>query len=282
MSFNIGQYNTMEVVRQVDFGVYLDGGDEGDILLPKRYTPEGLAEGDSIKVFVYRDSEDRLIATTETPKITVGECAMLKVVAVNRIGAFLDWGLPKDLLVPFNQQAVRMEEGESYIVVPYVDEKTKRIAASSKLSFFLDESGQGFKVGQQVDLLIVSRSDLGFKAVINGTHLGLIFHSEVTKPVKVGQKTLGFIKQIRGEDQRIDLALDADRARAPKSLDKQILEFLEANDGVSTLTDKSQAKDILNQYGVSKGQYKKAIGGLYKAKKIVIGPEKISLNTKKK
>ena len=273
----IGKINSLEVLKEVDFGIFLDGGTEGEILMPKRYVPQGTKAGKRLEAFIYRDSEDRLIATTETPKVMVGQCAYLKVKAVDKIGAFLDWGLAKDLLVPFNQQSVPMQQGYSYVVYAYLDSKTGRIAASSKLNHFLEESGDGFRVGQEVNLMIVSRSDLGYKAVINGTHLGLIFHAEATKPLKFGQKIKGFIKQIRQGDKRIDLALEQDRALTRKDLNKQILEYLKANQGVSRITDKSPPALILEQFGVSKGNYKKALGALYKEKKILIEPDKVTL-----
>lgn len=273
----IGKVNSLEVLKEVEFGIYLDGGDQVEILMPKRYVPKNTSPGQRLDAFVYRDSEDRLIATTESPRVMVGQCAYLKVKAVDRVGAFLDWGLPKDLLVPYNQQSVPMEKGYSYVVYAYLDSKTERIAGSSKLNHFLEESGDGYRVGQKVDLMIVSRSDLGYKAVVNGTHIGLIFHSEATKPLKFGQKISGYIKQVRKEDKRIDLALDQERALTRKDLNKQILEYLKANDGVSMITDKSTPDQILKQFGVSKGNYKKALGALYKDKKISIEKDKVTL-----
>ena len=273
----IGILNSLEVLKEVDFGIYLDGGDEGEILMPARYVPNGTEVGQRINAFIYRDSEDRLIATTEKPKVMVGQCAYLKVKSVDKVGAFLDWGLPKDLLVPYNQQSVRMQQGYSYVVYAYLDGRTGRIAASSKLNHFLNEAGDGYKVGQEVAILIVSRSDLGYKAVIDGTHLGLIFHAEATRPLKFGQKMKGYIKQIRQGDKRIDLALEAGRALTRKDLNRQILEYLRANKGVSRITDKSPPDQILQQFGVSKGNYKKALGALYKEKKILIEPDRVTL-----
>ena len=274
---DIGKRNSLEVLKEVDFGIYLDGGDEGEVLMPSRYVPRGTKVGQRIDAFIYRDSEDRLIATTENPKVMVGQCAYLKVKSVDKVGAFLDWGLPKDLLVPYNQQSVRMQQGYSYVVYAYLDRKTGRIAASSKLNHFLEESGDGFKVGQEVALVIVSRSDLGYKAVIDGTHLGLIFHAEVTRPLKFGQKLKGYIKQIRQGDKRIDLALEQGRALTRKDLNTRIMEYLKANQGVSRITDKSPPDQILQQFGVSKGNYKKALGALYKEKKILIEADKVTL-----
>lgn len=273
----VGTLNSLEVLKPVSFGVYLDGGDLGEILLPKRYLPADTEPGQKLDVFIYHDSEDRLIATTEKPKVMVGQCAYLKVLGLAPFGAFVDWGLPKDLLVPTNQQAIKMEEGYSYVVYAYLDRKTGRIAGSTKLSLYLQEDGGGFRVGQAVDLMIVSRSDLGFKAVVNGTHLGLIFHEETKTPLKFGATMPGYIKKVRQEDGRIDLALDAGRATTRSDLNKQILDYLAANDGESTITDKSDPDLISEQFGVSKGNYKKALGALYKQKQITISRDRVKL-----
>ena len=272
-----GKYNTLEVIKEVDFGVFLDGDEAGNILMPSRYVPKGTKVGDELDVFIYRDSEDRLIATNETPKIKVGECALLEVKAVNNVGAFLDWGLPKDLLVPKSQQAQAMRQGQSYVVHAYVDDQTDRIAATSKLSLFLKETGIYFKAGQKVDLLIASRSDLGYKAVINDTHLGLLFHSDLKGELKIGEKMPGFIRRVRDDDQRIDLGVEQQPAVTRKDLNTTILEFLKENGGASALTDKSPPEDIFKQFGVSKGSYKKALGALYKLKKIKISKDKVEL-----
>lgn len=277
MSAQVGKVNSLEVLKEVSFGVYLDAGDLGEVLLPKRYLPSGTGAGDKVDVFIHHDSEDRLIATTETPKVMVGQCAFLKVQAIAPFGAFVDWGLPKDLLVPSNQQNVKMEPGYSYAVYAYIDRKTGRIAGSTKLSLFLKEEGTGFRVGQRVDLLIAARSDLGFKAVINNTHLGLIFHEEVQTPLKFGARMAGYIKRIRNDDLRIDLALDAGRATTRKDLNKLILGYLEQHGGESDLTDKADAGRINELFGVSKGNYKKALGALYREQKITITRDRITL-----
>ena len=276
-----GKINTLEVLKEVDFGIYLDGEEAGEILMPKRYVPENTAIGERIDAFIYRDSEDRLIATTVVPKILAGDCAFLTVEAVNKIGAFLDWGLPKDLLVPYNQMAEPMEAGKSYVVYAYVDERTNRVAASSKLSLFLKETGEKFQTGQEVELMIVARSELGYKAVIDGTHLGLIFHSNITSPVNIGQRLPGYIQRVRKDDRRIDLAIDVGRALPRKAVQSkitdQIIKFLEANRGISSLTDKSSPEQIMKQFGVSKGDFKKALGALYKQKQIEIDKHQITL-----
>lgn len=276
---NIGQKNHMRVTKTVNFGVYLDGEDLGEILLPKRYLPESCKLNDMLEVFLYLDSEDRLIATTETPKAVVGECAALKVVQVNKIGAFLDWGLPKDILVPYSEQAIPMKMGNSYVVYLFIDEHDGRITASSKLDKFLPETSRYLKAGQAVEIQISARSDLGYKAVIAGSTLGLLFKNEVFRPLRVGQVLPAYIKSIR-DDGKIDLSLlrSGDQANGRKELTEKIIDHLKANGGNSPLTDKSPPDDIYATYRVSKGSYKKALGALYKQRKIIIGNDVISLS----
>ena len=273
---NIGRMNRLTVIKQVDFGVYLNDGNEGEILLPTRYVPQGCQIGDEIDVFIYADSEDRLIATTEHPYVMVDECAYLKVVAVNRVGTFLNWGLPKDLLVPFNEQHDPMEVGKSYVVFVYLDSKSKRIAASTRHYNFLHEQTNDLEMGQAVDLLIIGRSDLGYKAVINHTYLGLIFQDEVFQPLRQGQKVQGTIKNIR-EDGKIDLKLQQPPHQIRTDLPGKIVAFLQDQGGTSTLTDKCTPDEIYKQFQVSKSNYKKALGSLYKDKKILIEKHQITL-----
>lgn len=272
----IGKINHLQVVKSVDFGIYLDGGESGEILLPSRYVPTESIPGDSLEVFIYRDSEDRLIATTEAPYAMVDQCAYLKVVAINKIGAFLDWGLPKDLLVPFSEQRKPMQIDNSYVVFLYLDGETDRIAASTRLHDHLSEKSFYFKPQQPVDLLISNRTDMGYQAVVDGSHLGLIYNNEIFQPLRVGQKLRGYIKQIR-PDQRIDLCLQLDDQRTRNALASRILDYLQAHDGTSTLTDKSPPEAIYKAFGVSKKKYKKELGGLYKSKRILIGKKKITL-----
>ncbi len=273
---DIGRINELEVVKTVDFGVYLDGEDLGNILLPKRYVPEKCERGDRLSVFIYMDSEDLLIATTETPKVCVGECAHLVVKDVNDAGAFLDWGLSKDLLVPYGEQHKPMEVGKSYVVCVYLDEYTDRIVASSRLSRHLRETSMYFKQNQAVDLLICGRSDMGYKAVIDHTHLGLVFRDEAFKPLKYGQKVQGYIQAIR-KDKKIDLALQLPAGKGRDELSERILADLKAQGGTSTLTDKADPEDIYRLFNVSKKNYKKALGALYKQKQILIEKDKITL-----
>lgn len=274
----IGRINTLQVTKQVTFGLYMDGGEAGEILLPKRYVPEGTIVQDWLDLFIYLDSEDRLIATTETPKVMADECAFLKVVSVTPIGAFLDWGLPKDLLVPFNEQDRPMEVGRSYVVVVSVDDATNRIIASSRLHNYLDEEAdEDIEQGQSVELLISGQTDLGYKAVINHDYLGLIFKNEVFQELRNGDQLTGFIKTIR-DDGKIDLRLDSDKKSTVDKLCDKILEQLKHNNGVSQLTDKSPPEAIYRSYGVSKANYKRALSSLYKQRLILITHETITLS----
>ena len=273
---DIGQYNQLDVIKKVDFGLYLDGGAYGDILLPKRYVDKNTALGDRLEVFIYLDSEDRLVATTLKPKAVVGECAYLKVVDVNRIGAFLDWGLPKDLLVPYNQQQKPMQKGYSYMVYLFVDEHSERIAGSSRLEDFLTEEPAQLKPNQPVDLMIYGNSDLGFKAVVDGRYLGQLYRNEVFRALHYGEKLPGFIKRVRS-DGKIDIALQPAAHLARNSLAETILAHMKDNNGISTLTDRSPPEDIYKAYGVSKATYKKALGLLYKNRQIIIEKHQLTL-----
>lgn len=273
---NIGKYNLLRVAKETAFGVYLDGANYGEILLPKRYVPKDCKPDSWVKVFVYLDSEDRLIATTVTPLATVGDVACLKVASVTRFGAFLDWVLPKDLLVPHKEQAHPMQEGQSYVVCVYLDDHTETIAASSRLDLFLNELGGSFTPRQAVDLLIYERTDIGFKTVINNTHLGLLYANEVFQPLEIGQKVQGYIKAIR-PDMKIDLMLQLPSAVAHDELTQKILQHLQASGGRSTFTDKRSPEDIYREFQVSKAHFKRALGQLYKQKLIVIEPGQIRL-----
>jgi len=272
----VGRFNKLEVVKEVDFGVYLDGAELGSILLPQRYMPEDCELGDWIDVFLYFDSEDLLIATTETPKVEVGRCEMLKVIDINNAGAFMDWGLPKDLLVPYSEQLKPMEVGYSYVVYVFHDQDSDRIAASTRLQDYLAEESVWVKPRQAVDLLIAGRTDLGYKAVINDQYLGLIFRDDAFRPLKVGERLPGFIKNIRS-DGKIDLVISQGTLQGDHDLGEQIIESLRASGGVSTLTDKSQPDEIYRTFKVSKKKYKQALGSLYRSKRILLSAEKIQL-----
>lgn len=272
----IGKFNKLQVVKQVDFGVYVDGGDLDSILLPRRYVPEGCEIGDWVDVFLYFDSDDLLIATTETPRVQVGDCAMLTVVDINHAGAFLDWGLPKDLLVPYNEQQKPMEMGYSYVVHVFHDQNSDRIAASTKLSHHLDEETVWLKPRQAVNLLIAGRTELGYKAVIDNKFLGLIFRADAFRPLKIGERLPGFVKTIRA-DGKIDLLISQGTLQGDHDLAEQIIRHLQDRGGESQLSDKSDPDEIYRLFKVSKKKYKQALGTLYKSKRIIIESGKITL-----
>ncbi|HCN44381.1 MAG TPA: GntR family transcriptional regulator [Pseudomonas sp.] len=275
---SVGRYNTLQVVKHTDFGLYLDGGAEGEILLPNRYIPKDTPSEveDWLNVFVYLDSEDKLIATTEKAKVQVGQFASLKVVEINSIGIFLDWGLPKDLLMPYSEEKRQMRAGEYCVVHVYLDRRTRRITATAKLDRYLDKAPVNYRVGQQVDLLVVEESPMGFKAIINNQHWGLIHKNEVFKFLRSGKQEKGYIKEIR-DDGKIALSLQPIGEGAASSLHEQILARLKAADGVLPLNDKSDPQVISDMFGVSKGNFKKAIGALYKSGQIVIHDNRIEL-----
>ena len=274
---NIGQINTLTVTDEFPFGFYLgDENPDEKVLLPANESPAGCKIGDELDVFIYHDNDDRIVATTRQPKAMLHDVAVLKVKHLSKVGAFLDWGLSKDLLVPFNEQDKPMSEGLEYVVYVFQDEETGRLAASTRLHDFLSENGQDFTEKQAVDLTICGRSDMGYKAVVNGTHLGLIFKDEVFQSLRIGDQVKGFVKRVRA-DNKIDLCFQFHDSNAKKDLAEQIIDDLIAHGGMSTLTDKSPAEEISQRFGVSKGAYKKAIGGLYKQKRILLDKSKITL-----
>ena len=276
----VGKFNNLEVVNEVPFGFYLDAGDKGQILLPTKNAPLGCKLGDMVNAFIYHDSDDRLIATIKRPKVFVDHCAYLKVVSITKVGVFVDWGLEKDLLVPFSEQDYPMSEGVSYVLYVFCDEETGRLAASTKLKDFLyeesSEEGGTFEAKQEVEVLICGQTDMGYKAIINGSHLGLIFRDEVFQPIKIGHSLKAYIKRIR-EDGKIDLCFQFHDPTARNSLEEQIMEDLIAHDGLSTLTDKSPPDEISKRFKVSKNVYKKAIGNLFRQKRILLDKTKITL-----
>ncbi|RJQ20601.1 MAG: GntR family transcriptional regulator [Nitrospiraceae bacterium] len=271
-----GKFNRLKVTRKLDAGAYLDGEELGEIFLPRSYMPEDCRTGDIIDVFIFFDSEDHLIATTQRPYAVVGDFAFLKVVAVNPVGAFLDWGLPKDLLAPFREQKQRMEEGKSYIVFIYLDDRSRRIVASSKLDKFLDKQPVEFQEGQSVELLIYDRTDLGYKSIINNSRRGILYKNEVFQPLKNGQRITGFIKKVR-DDGKIDLCLQKPGYENIDDVSQKILDKLRAQGGFIPATDKSSPEIIYGLFGVSKKTYKKATGALYKKRLITIEDNGISL-----
>jgi len=274
----IGRYNSLQVVKHTNFGLYLDGGADGEILLPNRYIPKDIPSEDEdwLNVFIYLDSDDKLIATTEKPKVQVGEFASLKVVEINSIGVFLDWGLPKDLLLPYSEEKRQMTAGEYAVVHVYLDKHTRRITATARLDRYLDKTPANYQVGQEVDLLVAEATDMGFKAVINNKHWGLIHKNEVFKFLRAGKQEKGYIKEVRA-DGKISLSLQPVGQQAASSLNSKILSKLRDSDGVLAVSDKSAPELISSLFGVSKGNFKKAIGALYKEGKIVIHTDRIEL-----
>ncbi len=275
----IGRYNSLPVAKLADFGLFLDGGADGEILLPKRYIPKGepCEVGDWLNVFIYLDSEDRLIATTEKPKVQVGGFASLKVVDINRVGLFFDWGLPKDLLMPHSEEKRPLQVGDYCVVHVYLDPRTRRITATARLDRYLDKAPANYQVGQEVDLLVVEQTDLGFKAIIDGLHWGLIHKNEVFKFLRGGSREKGYIKELRA-DGKISLSLQPVGQQARDELSEQILAALRDAGGSLPLSDKSDPAVISKAFGVSKGNFKKAIGGLFKQGLIAIHDDRIELS----
>ncbi|PRB84633.1 S1 RNA-binding domain-containing protein [Pseudomonas sp. MYb185] len=272
----IGHFNNLPIVKHTGFGLYLDGGPHGEILLPNRYIPtdQPTEVGDWLRVFIYRDSEDKLIATTQTPKVKVGEFASLKVVEINRVGLFLDWGLPKDLLLPHSEEKRPLQVGDYCVVYVYLDKHSERITATARLDRHLDRTAPSYKVGEAVDLLIVEPTDLGYKAIINHRHWGLLHKNELFKFVRGGKQERGYIRELR-DDGKISLSLQPVGRDAADQLQELIMQTLGEHDGVLPLSDKSPAQEIARLFGVSKGNFKKAIGGLYRQGRIVIHPDRI-------
>ena len=272
----IGKFNTLRIAREVDFGVYLDGGVLGEILLPDRYVPDHCEAGTLLEVFIYYDSEDRLIATTERPYAVVGEFAFLKVVSVSAVGAFLDWGLTKDVMVPFREQKGRMKTGESHLVRIYLD-PSGRIAASAKLDQFLNLTPISYRVGEEVSLLIYHQTPIGYKTMINAQHWGMLYADDLFQALKPGQKVSGFIKKVRA-DHKIDLSLQKPGYERVEPVTGTIMKILEAHGGFLPVTDKSPPETIADLFKVSKKTFKKAIGALYKKRAITIEEAGIRIN----
>ena len=269
MNVVLGKYNQLEVVKEVDFGIYLDGGDDGEILLPSRYVPEGCKPGDVLNVFIYLDNEERLIATTLQPKVQVGEFACLEVAWINEYGAFLDWGLMKDLFVPFREQKMKMQKGRSYVIHAHVDEESYRIMASAKVERYLSKEKPDYQPGQEVEIMIWQRTDLGYKSIVENRFSGLIYQGEIFQALEPGMKLTAYIRQVR-EDGKIDLTLQKDGQKKVEDFSEVLLQFIKNQGGHTSLNDKSAAEDIYEAFGVSKKTFKKAVGDLYKKRLIVL------------
>ena len=262
----VGDYNVLKVLREADFGFYLDDGAEG-VLLPKRFVPEGLKVSDEIKVFIYHDSEGRLIATTQQPIGVVGEIVKLKAITVTNQGAFLDWGLMKDIFVPKSKQLGGMREGAEYLVKIYVDEQTGRVAATEKIEPFLSNENLTVKEKDIVDLVVYRRTDIGYLVIINNKHTGVLHFNEIYQNIGVGDKLKGFIKAIRPEN-KIDVVAGRPGYNRVEDEAEKILRLLNENNGYLPYHDKSDPDEIYNFFGISKKAFKMATGNLYKQQKI--------------
>lgn len=272
----IGEYNKLIINRFVDFGAYLIDDQDNEVLLPKRYLTGDEELDDMIEVFVYNDSENRPVATTERPFATVGQFCLMRVRAVNAIGAFLDWGLvAKDLLVPFSEQRVRMQAGRSYIVYVYLDPSSQRIVATAKLDKFLNKSLPNYYHRQKVDVLVAQQQEIGYRVIVDGKFWGMIYNNELYQPVNIGEHHMGFIKQVR-DDGKIDVTLAKIEKMRVDDVANSILEYLKQNGGSMSLNDKSAPEEILRTFNCSKKDFKKALGLLYKQHKVTLG-EKTSL-----
>lgn len=267
----LGKFNTLTIGRVVDFGLYLTDEEGNEVLLPNRYVTPEMKLGMDVNVFVYNDSENRPVATTEKPHAVVGDFALMKVKAVNAVGAFLDWGLvAKDLLVPFREQRVRMLAGRSYIVHVYLDTATGRIVASAKLDKFLSRHTPRYYHRQKVDVLIVQRTELGYIIIVNNSHWGIIYQNELYRDVNIGERHIGFIKQVR-DDGKIDVTLSKIEKMRVDDMGERIMEYLKRHDGEMKLNDKSSPDDIMQVFSCSKKDFKKALGLLYKQHLVSLG-----------
>ncbi len=267
----IGEYNKLTINRFVDFGAYLIDNEDNEVLLPKRYLSGEEELDDNIEVFVYNDSENRPVATTEHPFATVGQFSLMRVKAVNAIGAFLDWGLvAKDLLVPFGEQRVRMQAGRSYIVYIYLDPSSQRIVASAKLDKFLNKSVPDYYHRQKIDVLITQQQEIGYRVIVDGKHWGMIYNNELYQQVNIGEHHMGFIKQVR-DDGKIDVTLAKIEKMRIDDVAALILDYLQENGGTMTLNDKSTPDEILRTFNCSKKDFKKALGLLYKQHRVTLG-----------
>lgn len=272
----LGRYNQLEIVKEVDFGVYLDGDEDGEILLPKRYVPQGCQVGDILNVFIYLDMEERLVATTIEPYAQVGDFAYLQVAWVNQYGAFLDWGLMKDLFVPFREQKEKMVKGKSYLVYIYIDDESFRIMASAKIEHFLSDEFPEYQNDECVDILVWKRTDLGFKVIVDNQYSGLIYKSDIFQPISAGMSLKAYIKQVR-EDGKIDLTLQKSGMEKVANFSQDLYQYVKMNQGFVSMNDKTDAELIYKTFGVSKKTFKKAVGDLYKKRLIKIEPNGLRL-----
>lgn len=274
----IGKTNNLKVVKKVDFGLYLDGGESGEILLPKRYVDESMEVGDELDVFIYCDSEDRLVATTEKPLIEVGEFGLLKAVEVNRVGAFMEWGLQKDLLVPFREQSQEIRVGGSYVVYAFLDNTTKRIVGSTKLNKYVGNRIPRYSEGDTVDILAVHKTDLGYKVIVDNLFWGMIYNNDLFDPLSPGDRIPAYVKTVR-EDGKIDVTLRERGGERVFQLANRIMGYLRDAGGEMALSDSSSPEEIKAVFQCSKKDFKKALGYLYKKGKILIADGGVTLSS---
>lgn len=273
----LGEYNTLEIAREAEAGLYLKDDEGGMVLLPGKYAPKDATIGQEMKVFISKDSEDRLVATTDTPKITLNEFALLKVNAITKFGAFLNWGMEKDLMVPFSEQKVDMEEGRSYVVYMGLDNDTNRLYASSKITRFLQNQYLSVEEGEKVEILVYKKTDLGYTVIVNDEHLGLVFESDIYQILDVGERLQAYVKKVR-PDNKLDITLrpvgyDSFISEASK----EVFEIIESRGGSVPVTDKSAPGVINAIFKMSKKAFKKAVGDLYKQRKITISADSITI-----
>ena len=276
MHIILGDYNNLKIVKRVSFGLYLDGDEDGEILLPAKYVPDGYDIGDIIKVFVYLDNEERLVATTEEPLAKVGDFALLRVAWTNDYGAFLDWGLLKDLFVPFSEQEGKMVKGNSYLVYVTIDRKSYRIYASARLDKYLSRTKPPYETDEEVDIIVWRRTDLGWKVIVNGNHSGLVFANEVFRDLKTGDRLKGYVKRVR-TDGKIDIALQRHGVAGDDDSSMRLLSAIEAQRGFLPLNDNSSPDEIYSMLGMSKKAFKRAAGKLYKQRLIIIDDDGLRL-----
>ena len=278
---NLGEYNSLVVARRMEQGIYLEDDLGNSVLLPNRYIPEGIQIADELSVFVYNDSEDRIVATTLAPKITLGKFASLEVVSVTNYGAFLDWGLAKDIFVPFSEQPHKLQVGDQAIVYLYLDKVTVRLVASAKLNRFLKNENITVKENEEVELLIADSTDIGVNVIINDRYKGILYRNEIFQNVHYGHRVKGYIKKIR-EDNKIDVSLQKQGYENVKSNEEKIMAKLQENSGFLGLNDYSSPEEITATLEMSKKTFKKAIGALFKQRLIRIEEKGIYLQQKKK
>ena len=273
---NIGNYNTLRIIKILSFGAYLDGGEGKEILLPTRYVPNGAQVGDEVEVFIYHDNEGRLIATTLHPNAVVGEFAFMQVKSVNTMGAFLDWGLMKDLLVPYKEQKLTMREGKWYLVYVRLDHVTGRVMASARIEKFLNNIPPKYEFNQEVSLLVADDTEIGYKVIVNNLHWGMVYHNQVFQRLEKGEHLKGYVKEIR-EDDKPDISLTPLGYQKVDGIAQTILQALQMQNGFLPVHDKSDPEVIYSLFRCSKKAFKQAIGALYRQHRIALEPDGIRL-----